>query len=46
MDMNTLATLDKNYQGNQILGIIDIGYFAGQGRNAGSARQRLNQRKN
>lgn len=32
--------------GNQILGIADIGYFAEQGKNAGSARQELSRRKN
>ena len=46
MDMNTLATLDKNYQWNQILGILDIGYFAGQVENVGFARQKLCQKKN
>ena len=32
--------------GNQILGIPNIGYFGEQGKSAGSARQRLSQRKN
>ncbi|MDP9489315.1 MAG: hypothetical protein M3P28_03820 [Thermoproteota archaeon] len=46
MDTYTQAGLDNYYQGNQILGIPDIGYFAEPEKNVVSARQRLSQRKN
>jgi hypothetical protein len=46
MDMKMQVEPENYQQGKQILGIPNIGYFAEQGKSAGSARQRLSQRKN
>jgi hypothetical protein len=46
MDMKMQAKPGNYYLEKQILGIPDIGYFAGQQECVGSARQKLSRRKN